>query len=143
MAVSPARESAGRAVVTLPLARGACIAGAAMEWVLVETPAGGWSVIEGTCSHRGGPLRLGTCDARAVRCPWHGTAFSWSGLIRRGAPAIRVGAVVRAVVPDATARAVQRRVYLAAPGEAGASATRPPARCPEPTASPHPEEIPA
>lgn len=106
------QADAPRTVVAVPWQRGACVVGPSTEWVLVTTPQGGWCLVEGTCRHRGGPLRLGTCDGHAVRCPWHGTAFSWKALIRRAAPAVRVGGLVKVVVPEVPARVTRRRVEL-------------------------------
>ncbi len=35
----------------------------------------GWFAIEGTCTHRGGPLADGEVEGFAVTCPWHGGQF--------------------------------------------------------------------
>ena len=31
--------------------------------------------IDGTCTHRGGPLSEGELDGKEVTCPWHGAVF--------------------------------------------------------------------
>jgi nitrite reductase/ring-hydroxylating ferredoxin subunit len=35
----------------------------------------GWFAIEGTCTHRGGPLAEGEVEGMTVTCPWHGGQF--------------------------------------------------------------------
>ena len=35
----------------------------------------GWFAIEGTCTHRGGPLAEGDVEGCVVTCPWHGGQF--------------------------------------------------------------------
>jgi nitrite reductase/ring-hydroxylating ferredoxin subunit len=35
----------------------------------------GWYAIEGTCTHRGGPLAEGDVEDHVVTCPWHGGQF--------------------------------------------------------------------
>ncbi|MDR7521344.1 MAG: non-heme iron oxygenase ferredoxin subunit [Armatimonadota bacterium] len=35
----------------------------------------GWFAIEGTCTHRGGPLAEGDVEGFVVTCPWHGGQF--------------------------------------------------------------------
>ena len=60
------------------------------------------SAIEGTCTHRGGPLGEGSLEGTTVTCPWHGATFD----VRTGnhltAPA--VAALVR------QAKALKRRL---------------------------------
>ncbi len=36
----------------------------------------GWYAIEGTCTHRGGPLAEGDVEDHTVTCPWHGGQFN-------------------------------------------------------------------
>ncbi|MBB4860283.1 vanillate O-demethylase monooxygenase subunit [Novosphingobium chloroacetimidivorans] len=38
------------------------------------------AAIEDRCAHRHMPLSMGQCDGNAVRCPYHGLAFSSAGL---------------------------------------------------------------
>ena len=36
---------------------------------------GRFYAIDGTCTHRGGPLSEGELDGTVVTCPWHGARF--------------------------------------------------------------------
>ena len=61
-----------------------------------------WSVILDRCKHKGGPLSKGTWDeaAQGIRCPWHDLLNSPRDLARRQVPSVRVGAVIRFLIPD-------------------------------------------
>ena len=43
--------------------------------VAVFRTAGGWSAIDGICSHAGGPLAQGQVEGNVVTCPWHGWQY--------------------------------------------------------------------
>ena len=43
--------------------------------VAVFNVGGAIHAINGSCSHRGGPLGDGHLDGTVVTCPWHGTQF--------------------------------------------------------------------
>ncbi|MBI4450568.1 non-heme iron oxygenase ferredoxin subunit [Candidatus Woesearchaeota archaeon] len=43
--------------------------------------------IDGTCTHRGGPLCEGELDGNLVTCPWHGAQFDVSTGKVEGPPA--------------------------------------------------------
>jgi hypothetical protein len=58
-------------------------------------------IVEGRCPHRGGPLQLGCRDvqARSVVCPWHGSKVSEEQMLRTSLPMVRVGHIVRVILP--------------------------------------------
>ncbi|WP_233602496.1 Rieske 2Fe-2S domain-containing protein, partial [Corallococcus sp. CA047B] len=61
-----------------------------------------FSVILDRCKHKGGPLSKGTWDeaAQGIRCPWHDLLNTPRDLARRQVPSVRVGSVIRFLVPD-------------------------------------------
>lgn len=46
----------------------------------------GWFAIEGTCTHKGGPLAEGEVEGLTVTCPWHGGQFDIRTGSRLGGP---------------------------------------------------------
>jgi nitrite reductase (NADH) small subunit len=50
-------------------------------------------VVPDYCSHRGGPLSLGTCNKErgTIVCPWHGNHDPIKPLLAKAMPAVRVG----------------------------------------------------
>ncbi|HEX9991928.1 MAG TPA: Rieske 2Fe-2S domain-containing protein [Acidimicrobiales bacterium] len=68
-------------------------------------------LVDGTCSHRGGPLWLGEVieDGDAVRCPWHERCTGTRVLKRKAVPLVVRGAKATAVLPEGCERPVARR----------------------------------
>ena len=56
--------------------------------------------IDGTCTHRGGPLGEGQLQDGVVTCPWHGARFDVATGKVLGPPAPRPVAVHRVVVEE-------------------------------------------
>jgi len=54
---------------------------------------GEFFAIDGTCTHKGGPLSEGEIHGEEVTCPWHGAVFN-----------IKTGEVVSGPAPAAVAR---------------------------------------
>ena len=50
---------------------------------------GRFYAIDGTCTHRGGPLSEGELDGTVVTCPWHGARFDVTTGEVLGPPAAR------------------------------------------------------
>ncbi|WNG20887.1 Rieske (2Fe-2S) protein [Cystobacter fuscus] len=50
-------------------------------------------VVPDYCTHRGGPLSLGTCNKERATlvCPWHAHHNRISSLLEKALPAVRVG----------------------------------------------------
>ncbi len=56
--------------------------------------------IDGTCTHRGGPLGEGRLQDGVVTCPWHGARFDVATGEVLGPPAPQGVAVYRVVLED-------------------------------------------
>jgi nitrite reductase/ring-hydroxylating ferredoxin subunit len=64
-----------------PIAARACV----VPFVIVPQPDGSARVLEGRCTHRGGPLHEGELANGCIACPWHGSHFDLvTGAVRRG-----------------------------------------------------------
>ncbi|MBN1204940.1 MAG: Rieske 2Fe-2S domain-containing protein [Myxococcaceae bacterium] len=72
------------------------------ERYLCVRQGGVLTVILDRCKHRGGPLSKGTWDEKteSITCPWHELINSPRDLCRRKVPSVRVGNVLRIVIPD-------------------------------------------
>ena len=81
------------------------------RWFLLEQDGEAPLLVDGVCSHRGGPLHLGQLvpDGTAVQCPWHDRCTGTRVLRRRALPLVVRGGSATAVLPAGCGRAVPRR----------------------------------
>lgn len=66
--------------------------------VAVFNVGGTMHAIDGTCTHRGGPLGEGELDGTIVTCPWHGAQFDVTTGQVVGPPAERSVAAYKVVL---------------------------------------------
>lgn len=80
------------------------------RWFLLDQDDGPL-LVDGVCSHKGGPLYLGDPleDGTAVRCPWHERCTGTRVLRRKALPLVIRGGTATAVLPDGCDGPVARR----------------------------------
>ena len=66
--------------------------------VAVFNVGGAIHAIDGSCTHRGGPLGEGRLDGSVVTCPWHGARFDVTTGAVLGPPAPRDARVYKVSV---------------------------------------------
>lgn len=69
-------------------------------YFLFQQSTNQWLLLNDSCQHRGGPLRLGSWnnEIQCLVCPWHGTKYSKKALHKRSLPLIYRDGKVTAIV---------------------------------------------